>query len=388
MQNIRKFFLSLAFFAPFLFTCDFDPGLEPMRSGFQGTVTFKNQWPAGESEVYVAAATKWPPAEIADIALSEPLPTQVTTAHYELYTTPMSFTRIGVIWKKKGQPWNLSDLKILGYYYIHSNADSSYGNLTIKDNKTMLKNINIKANLAITLPTASGFSGTITFINAWPANTDQVILAASTKFPPQDISEIILSDPLPTFVDKADYSLNVPPGTYKAVGIIWKEKDQDWNVTNIVGIYFPTSDQFSPGVVEIKDRTTWLENIDITADLSKARRKVESSISGTLRVTGAWPANAQSVIIGASPTLLPTSLLEITLSQPIAPPFDTTTYTLQVQPGTYRLIGALVIMEGESIGMQSIKGVYYNKPTDILPGSVEVADDKTKVENVDINIEF
>jgi hypothetical protein len=237
-------------------------------------------------------------------------------------------------------------------------------------------------------PTRSGLAGTIYFQHEWPEQTDQVMVVAATIFPPTSLEEIIMSEPLETFVDSAHYTIWTNPNSYAAAGVIWKEKEQPWDVTNIIGIYFPTDDHFSPGHVTIPDRNTLVDSIDIDADLSLARRKVESAIEGQLTVAGEWPEGAQSVLIIASKTILPTSLLDISFGAPIACSFDSTSYILSVQPGTYRLIGALVTEKDKPIGFDSIKGIYRKKPSDFLPSSVIVATDTSRVTDIDIILDF
>ncbi len=237
-------------------------------------------------------------------------------------------------------------------------------------------------------PTQSGIAGVIHFKNEWPETTDQVVVVAATKFPPTSLDEIIMSEPLATFVDSTSYVIWTNPETFQAVGVVWKEKDQPWDVTNIIGIYFPTDDHFTPGSVTIPDRKSFVDTIDIEADLDHARPYVASAITGTLRANGEWPPDAESVLVIASKSVLPTSLLDIIFSAPIEAGFDSTTYTLSLQPGTYRLIGALLTETGKSIGVESIKGLYKKNPGDFFPGSVAIPTDTTVVSGIDITLDF
>ena len=237
-------------------------------------------------------------------------------------------------------------------------------------------------------PTRSGFQGTIYFTNEWPEETDEVRVVAATTFPPSAITELTMSEPLPLYQDTVDYKIYTNPQTFKAVGVVWKQKDEPWDVTNIIGIYFPTEDHFTPGQVTVAKNNAMVDSINVQADLSRARLAVESAISGTLNVSGEWPPGAQSVIVAASEKLLPTSLLDIVFAMPIKAGFESAPYSLNVQPGKYALIGALVIESGKSISMQSVAGYYKKKPTDIMPGSVVVADDTSHVEDINITITF
>lgn len=238
-------------------------------------------------------------------------------------------------------------------------------------------------------PTQSGFRGTVHFINDWPEQTDQVIVVAATKFPPATITDIILGDPLPLGVDSASYQIFNPPAEFAAVGVVWKEKDQPWDVTNIIGIYFPTDNKFSPGVVKIKNRKTVVDSIDIVADLSKAKLKVESTIAGKLHVNGPWPDDATSVLVIASQSFPPAGLLDVAFGQPIPAKFDSTqSYNLSVQPGKYKLIGCLILQSNSPLGLESLKGIYFKRPTDFFPGVVTVPTDTSKITNIDITINF
>ncbi len=240
-------------------------------------------------------------------------------------------------------------------------------------------------------PTQSGFKGKITFKKQWPENTDQVLVVAATKFPPSNISEIVLGDPLPLGIDSTEYIIYTPPADFAAVGVVWKEKDQPWDVTNIIGIYFPGADQFNPGSVTIPDKKTIIDQINITADLSKARRAVNSAIKGKIRAYGAWPKGAATVLLAASTSFPPDSLLNITFSSPITAGFDSTTYAMSLQPGKYKMIGALVMVEGEPIGFSSLKGFYsvYNEALQnwIMKG-VTIESDTAVLNNIDIRIVF
>jgi hypothetical protein len=230
-------------------------------------------------------------------------------------------------------------------------------------------------------PTRSGFKGRITFKGAWPEDTDQIIVAAALKFPPSALNDVILGEGLPTGQDTVDYTFYLPPTSLMAVGVVWKQKGQEWDPTNIIGYYFPTANHLSPGKLEIPDRDTMIETIDITADLSKAKRKVACTIEGTLRAQGIWPANSQSVVMVASTApVLPTSLLDLLFAVPISPGFESTPYKISVQPGTYHLIAALLIREGESIGLNSMAGSYYSL------GGISVPTDSTHVRGVNITM--
>ncbi|HOT98003.1 MAG TPA: hypothetical protein PLG50_16550 [bacterium] len=229
----------------------------------------------------------------------------------------------------------------------------------------------------------SGFSGTITFKGAWPEDTDQIRLAAALKFPPSTIADVLLGDALPVGGDSIRYTFYTNPVALQAVGVVWKEKGQAWDATNIIGYYFPTENHLAPGTVTVTRKDEIVPNIDIECDLTKVKRAVNSAIGGMLRVQGAWPAGASKVVVAASTApVLPSSLLDLTFSFPMDAGFDSTRYIIAVQPGTYKLVAALVIENGKSIGMESIKGAYYSF------GGIKIKNAETRVLDVDLTLIF
>ncbi len=229
----------------------------------------------------------------------------------------------------------------------------------------------------------SGFAGTITFTGAWPGDTDQIRLAAALKFPPSTIADILLGESLPIGTDSIHYTFYTDPVALQAVGVVWKEKGQAWDATNIIGYYFPTENHLTPGAVTVSRKDEMVQGIDILCDLGKVKRHVNSAIGGMLRVHGVWPPGASKVVVAASTApLLPASLLDLFFSFPIDAGFDSTRYIISVQPGTYKLVAALVIEEGQNIGLESVKGAYYSF------SGIKITNPETKKLDVDLNLIF
>lgn len=232
-------------------------------------------------------------------------------------------------------------------------------------------------------PTPTGFQGTIRFTGSWPADTDEVRLAAAIKFPPSAITDIILGEKLRIGADSLDYTFYTSPVELAAVAVIWKEKDQPWDPTNIIGIYFPTTNHFSPGKVVVTDDGEMTMGIDIVADLTKAKRAVNSSISGTLRVQGPWPAAATDVVmVASSAAFLPSSLLDLMIGFPITAGFESTAYTIPVQPGTYKMVAALVIEKGVPVGLESVRSTYVDFR------GIKITNAESQVKGIDLDLIF
>ena len=237
-------------------------------------------------------------------------------------------------------------------------------------------------------PTESGISGTITFTGDWPENTDEITVVAATKFPPSSLEEIVLSEPLPLGKDSVDYVIYHPPLDFAAVGVVWKEKDQPWDVTNIIGIYFPPGEGpgLNPANVSIPDKNTLVSSINITAELDKAKPAVDSYITGTLTVEGEWPANATTLIMWAAKEFSNNlTLTDIIFGNPMPVGFHAMNYSFKAQPGSYHVFGALVLVEGEPISFTRIlQGLY----VPALTNPIKVETDTSLVKNIDITLLF
>lgn len=237
-------------------------------------------------------------------------------------------------------------------------------------------------------PTQSGFSGTVYFENAVPEKTDKVIVVAVRKFPPAGVTDLLTGPSLSMDQDSSDFTFYVPPETYEAVGVVWKELDQPWSISNIIGIYFPTYNHFQPGPVVVSERHSMVTDVDINADYSLASSASESGISGTIRVRGDWPSSAVSVLVAASEKNLPMSLLDIKFGLPIEAGFDSTSFALSLPPATYNLVGVLLIEKDSPVGLQSVKAFYKKTPTSLSPSLVQISTDTTWVDHVDMTLVF
>lgn len=228
-------------------------------------------------------------------------------------------------------------------------------------------------------PLRNGIQGKITFAGEWPEGTEQILVLASTDFPPQGITQLDMGEPLPTAVDECEYTIFVPPGTYRAIGVVWKEKGHEWNVNNIIGLYFLGADSLSPGVVEVP-RDSMVIGIDIGANFKRARPHFESSISGTLHFENDWPEKAQDLFVVASlkPLLPIPTLLDLYISSSLPIGLDSVAYRISVPPDTYQFLAVLLLEENAAIGLTSIKGLYNN--------FVLVPDATAQVGNVDITV--
>jgi len=118
-------------------------------------------------------------------------------------------------------------------------------------------------------PIRSGFSGTIRYRNAWPDSIADVRLVTTkvsfeellASISEGDITQLIFSDPLPSYVDSTQYVFWAKPATYTAVVLAGKRQGEAWSEKSILAVYpnilFPQS-------VTVPDEHTLVKGIDFS----------------------------------------------------------------------------------------------------------------------------
>jgi hypothetical protein len=245
-------------------------------------------------------------------------------------------------------------------------------------------------------PVGSRIAGAVTFSGQIPPKTDQVRVAVTEKFPPRDITELIFSDALPYREGRADYEIYLPPATYEVVAVIWKEKNQPWNISDVIGIYggsfvgdllIPT---FEP--VTVPDSRTSVEDIDVECNFNKVNR--DAAIEGTITFSGTWPDNTGIVGIGAFNDIpKPGDYIDyyfknVALDYTVPPYVTRHEYRLRVRSGeTLKYIAVLWINDDYNLASITDLGFYRNPADPSMPGIVAVAPDSI-AEGIDIAIQF
>lgn len=229
------------FVIPFLFlylSCNIDHGLEPIRSGIQGVITYAGEWPAPPAEVRLVAATKFPPSGISDLIIGEQIPLNGSSYNYIFYLKPDTFKILGVAWREQDSIWDL--VSIAGLYF--SGSDSlSPGEIIVKTDTSLVTGINIFVNRANAKKvTDSKIIGPIDFQGEWPTDIQEVRVIATTKFTlvPSIILPSLLdlsfSQSIPIGIKSTTYTINAFPGSYVATGVIFFRTGQSLSLEDIV----------------------------------------------------------------------------------------------------------------------------------------------------------
>jgi hypothetical protein len=237
MQTIRRKFIYLLIAAvPVILNCDTNPGIEPIRSGIQGTITYSGEWPEAPAEVRLVAANTFPPTSLSDLIIGESLPVNSTTYSYIFYVKPGSYPVLGVAWRAKDASWDITS--ICGLYF--SGSDSlSPGKVNVTHDREIVQDINIHVNRSRAHKvTDTKIIGHIHFSGAWPDSVSEARVIATTQFKlfPMvlpTLLDIAFSNSIPRDVAQADYFISAYPGTFSAIGVLFFKPGQTLSITDI-----------------------------------------------------------------------------------------------------------------------------------------------------------
>jgi hypothetical protein len=255
-----KVLLSILSASLLILTCKMDHGLEPIRSGISGTIEYIGSWPENTAEVRIVAATKFPPTDVNDLIIGDIISIGGASTVYNFYLDPGDYY-LGLVWREQDAAWGIQS--IFGIYTEPDNAFSP-GLITIPDDTTIITGKDIIADFAHAKRASNGsISGKIKFIGNWPEQVENLMVIASTQFPPESLLDFAFSNLLPAYVDSIDYFIPAAPDTYQAVGAVIKLVDQSWALENIVGLLFkPNSLELQEVIVT--DEESQVKGVNLT----------------------------------------------------------------------------------------------------------------------------
>ncbi len=243
-------------------------------------------------------------------------------------------------------------------------------------------------------PVNYGIKGTIHFYKGNPPeNTDRIEVFAIKEFPPQDPQNFLYLGRSGALdyqgKNKVEYEIQVSPTSYELVGLLWKEKNQDWNLTGLMGFYSGGFQSFFPDTVFVSRDDTIADSVDIYANWNVVSK--DAWISGNIRYQGTWPEDTSLLILGIYP-IEPKEEFQYILFENVdyAQPLfvDSSTYRLPVNSGVYQYVGVFWVGKNVSNFSDIIKvGFYKAADNPGNPGRV-VVDPNQNVENIDIVVDF
>jgi len=229
-------------------------------------------------------------------------------------------------------------------------------------------------------PIHSRIGGVIQFSgDRVPLDTDEIRVAVVKDFPPKSIQELLFSDMIPfrgpdtsVVQTPVPWEIFVPPGQYGMVAVIWKENNESWNISDVVGVYggFFLGDVLFPTYksVAVPSYDSEIDTIDIQANLNRVNR--DAKISGTITFRGPWPANTGMIGVGAfleipqQGNVIDYYLKNAALAYGLPAFVDRTEYRLRVRSKD-ELKYVAVIWINSSFDLTSIRDVgFYADPND------------------------
>ncbi|MGQ9561689.1 MAG: hypothetical protein ACUVWA_14420 [Candidatus Oleimicrobiaceae bacterium] len=236
--------------------------------------------------------------------------------------------------------------------------------------------------------------GTVIFFKGQPpANTERVEVFALKEFPPKDPQNFLYlgrSGPLDfSKGDSVRYSIPVAPTSYDLIGVVWKEKGLDWNLTGLMGLYTGDLQSFLPAPVTVSKRQPAAEGVDIFANWEVVAK--DAAISGKITYHGTWPAETSLLLLAAYP-VKPTTEFQyflfenIDYSQPVR--VDSSSYRLKVGAGVYGYVVLFWVPKRFNGPSDLVTLGYYRDPDHpLLPGTITVPPGG-EVSRVDILVDF
>lgn len=269
-----RIFTSIALFFTTLFlinNCTIDHGLSPLQGRIKGKIFFLNRTSEvlnKTDQIRVAVAKSFPPTEFTELITTGPLPKwEGDTIHYELVVPFGTYNILGIVWKGKSAPWNLSD--VIGYY--REGLDLLPATIEVSEENPIVEPIDLFADFRLVVREAL-VTGTIFYEGAWPEETEIIGIGAFTEIPnPNNIFSLLNVSSakigIPIFVPSYQYTLPVGAGTYKYIGLFWKAKNTPFTDIRYLGFYSDPGDHQIPGTVTVTKGDT-IRDIDMHVDFT------------------------------------------------------------------------------------------------------------------------
>lgn len=209
-----------------------------------------------------------------------------------------------------------------------------------------------------TITISSGVTGVISFTGDWPAKAAEVRLVTSKVFPPE-MSDVIFGDSIPMDTASYFYQFALEPGSYKFVGVAWRNEGAEWNFPSLCSFYFSSEDSLAPLTITIPDNSTIIPNVNMKVNRSKARIVSDAKITGSVTFVGDWPPEFTQARVIATTRFdintmdLPT-LNDVTFSKSISRGTKECEYEIPSFPGNFRATFVLFFKEGEKISVDNV----------------------------------
>jgi len=226
-----------------------------------------------------------------------------------------------------------------------------------------------------------------------PENTDRVEVFALKEFPPKNPQNFLYlgqSGSLDyTKGNEIEYEIQVSRTSYQFIGVLWKEKGKDWDLTGLLGFYTGGLQSLFPDSVIISRENPLAENVNIYANWETVSK--DAKILGKITYNGKWPDDTQLLLLAIYP-IKPTAEFQFLLFENVdytqSVSVDTSSYRLGVNSGVYNYVVLYWVGKGISKLTDLVELGFYESPQNSgQPGRVEV-DSGEEAKNIDIHVDF
>jgi hypothetical protein len=259
----------------FSLSCNYDHGLDPVRSRIRGEIIFNNT-PAPEHvrEVAFVAVKKLPPDNLlTDVVFSDPLPINIDpnrfdpdTVRFDIVADLGHYDAAGVLWRRKNEAWDIAN--ILGLYTLPGQLTPR--TLELTEDHPVADSVQIQANWDLAKRDAI-IEGDLTFEDEWPANTELVAVAFFPVIPRTQFDYILYLKGLDINVKKFSktyhYRTAVTSGEYKFIALFWFGKGGSLASIRAVGFHSCPNDPLRPKPVAVAPGAT-LSGVDFSVRFS------------------------------------------------------------------------------------------------------------------------
>lgn len=326
-----------------------------------GTVSLQGAWPDSFASAMLISSAKDLLSDsfsLLDLNMGTALERGQSAADYVI-AAPAGMNRtIGVAFLDKD-----GRLTQDAVYFAQNNGGLQIQEENISDNQSV-RGPNFVVKLG---SVTSGIQGTVSFIGNWPAPAAEIRLITATVFPPA-MEELIIGEEISATASNHKYVFYLKPNTYKVIGVVWRAEGTSWDLMSICGAYFAGKDSLAPSQVIVPDEQTFVKNINIVVNRSKARKITETYIEGNITFQGTWPPDVTEARVIATtklvlwPPTLPT-MLDLAFSDPIAPESREVSYRMRAFPGRFVAIG-VIFLKGDQ--QMTINDILYSNDVDAL----------------------
>ncbi len=270
--------------------CDYDHGIDPIRTKLKGNIIFTGAYPGNVTEARLVVVKNLPPVNLTtDVIFSEPLPFSRgklpgidDTLRYELVVEAGIYPIAGVLWRPQGGTWDIAN--IIGLYLKFNPINFTIDTEIEVSQPPGAEGINITANWDLAKRDAQ-ITGVIDFKGAWRDDTDFFALGCYSKIPQNSIeylTELLAGNAAfqlvfqSTPVDSLRYTIDVnsqagdaaEKGKYHFIALFWKGKAASLSDIRAIGFYRCDNDTLLPRVAA-SDSASTTSGIDFSADFSK-----------------------------------------------------------------------------------------------------------------------